>query len=184
MYIVPTIIWNLPLKTEPASGGVKCNCNCLACRVGNSLIRSDRSDQMTQWATVSDSLRSLRTNEQLWANRSGRSCQKSDCEQIAQVAHQKWAMWANRSSCSPKMSDHVRIAQIAHFFANNERFAQKTNERIPNPAGLLHKFLAHKTEKSCCKHSFRDRWVWVISRQCCRVGAKSEPVNEDGSGSV
>ena len=42
------------------------------------------------------------------------------------------------------MSDHERIAQIAHFFANNERFAQKTSERIPNPAGLLHKFLAHK----------------------------------------
>ena len=51
-----------------------------------------------KWATVSSSLRSLRTNEQLWANRSGRSCQKSDCEQIAQVAHQKWAMWANRKS--------------------------------------------------------------------------------------
>ena len=70
------------------------------------------------------------------------------------------------------MSDHERIAQIAHFFANNERFAQKTSERIPNPAGLLHKFLAHKTEKSCCKHSFRDRWVWVRSLGSV---AESEP---------
>ena len=40
---------------------------------------------------MSDSLRSLRTNEWLWANCSGRSCQKSDREQIAQVAHDKWA---------------------------------------------------------------------------------------------
>ena len=49
------------------------------------------------------------------------------CEQIAQVAQQKWAneqmarvFLANRS--------------FALFFAKNERFAQKTDERIPNPA--------------------------------------------------
>ena len=45
------------------------------------------------------------------------------------------------------MSDHERFAQVAHqkcatmseslirsFFAKIERFAQKTDERIPNPA--------------------------------------------------
>ena len=42
-----------------------------------------------KWVTVSDSLRSLRKNERLWANCSGCSCQKSDREQIAQVAHDK-----------------------------------------------------------------------------------------------
>ena len=49
---------------------------------------------------VSKSLRLLTKNER--------------CEQIAQVAHQKWAMWANCSGYSPKMSDLERIAQVAH----------------------------------------------------------------------
>ena len=40
---------------------------------------------------VSESLRSLTKNEQPWAIRSGRSEEMSNCEQIAQVAHQKWA---------------------------------------------------------------------------------------------
>ena len=39
------------------------------------------------------------------------------CEQISQVPHQKGAN-----------------EQIAHFFAKNERFAQKSDEQIPNPA--------------------------------------------------
>ena len=48
------------------------------------------------------------------------------CERIAQVAHKKGAneqiafFWANRSL-------------LSHFFTKNERFALKTNERIPNP---------------------------------------------------
>ena len=40
-----------------------------------------------KWKTVSNLLRSLKTNERLWANRSGCSRQMSDCERIAQVAH-------------------------------------------------------------------------------------------------
>ena len=40
---------------------------------------------------VSELLRSLRTYEWKWAIRSGHSEGMSDCEQIAQVAHQKWA---------------------------------------------------------------------------------------------
>ena len=62
------------------------------------------------------------------------------CERIAQVAHQKWAMWANRSGCSQKRSKWANCSffwanrsLLAHFFTKNERFALKTNERIPNP---------------------------------------------------
>ena len=48
---------------------------------------------------------------------------------------------SNRSGCSPKMSDHERISRFlerfAHFFTKNERFAQKTYERIPSPAFVL-----------------------------------------------
>ena len=89
---------------------------------------------------VSESLRSLSKNER--------------CEQSAQVPHQKWAMWAKCSGPSPKMSDHEWLAQVAHqkwanhlffwairsfahylliFFAKNQRFTQKTDERITNP---------------------------------------------------
>ena len=40
---------------------------------------------------VRESLRSLAKNERPWAIRSGHSEEMSDREQIAQVAHQKWA---------------------------------------------------------------------------------------------
>ena len=53
----------------------------------------DRIAQVTQrkWATVSESLRSLKTNERPWAICSGRSEEMSDRERIAQVAQDKWA---------------------------------------------------------------------------------------------
>ena len=62
-------------------------------RAGNSLIHSWLIPSFThfaqiKWATVSDSLKSLKTNEWPWANRSGCSRQMSDCERIA---HDKWA---------------------------------------------------------------------------------------------
>ena len=82
----------------------------------HSLIRSFHSNQMSdcewiaqvtqdKWATVSESLRLLMTNQGPWANRSGRS--------------PKMSLWANRT--------------FAHFFAKIERFAQNTDERIPSP---------------------------------------------------
>ena len=76
---------------------------------------------------VKDWLRSLRTNERLWANHSGHSSQKSDREQIAQVAHNKWAT----------VSDFLRLLmineQIASFFWANRWFALSLtkNERFP-----------------------------------------------------
>ena len=51
-------------------------------------IRSFAHFSQIKWATLSNSLRSLKTNEQLWASR---STQMSNCEQIAQVDHDKWA---------------------------------------------------------------------------------------------
>ena len=71
-------------------------------RPGNLLICSFRSNQMSdcvqfakiaqdKLATVSKSLRLIKTNERTWANRSGRSWQMSNHEWFAQVAHDKWA---------------------------------------------------------------------------------------------
>ena len=92
---------------------------------------------------VSKSLRALAKNER--------------CERIAQVAHQKWWVtmsdsptllrrnersWAIRSGRSPKMSEWVNHSffwanrSFAHFWAKNERFAQKSDERIPSPASF------------------------------------------------
>ena len=69
---------------------------------------------------------------------------------ICSFPHFWRAMWANRSGRSPKMSESLRsltknewlwanrlfLEGIAHsliFFAKNERFAQKTDKRIPSP---------------------------------------------------
>ena len=62
-------------------------------------------------------LKSLRTNEQMWAIRSGRSGQMSDCERIAQVAHEKWA----------NVSDSLR--------------SLRTNEWMSKSLGILSKSL-------------------------------------------
>ena len=59
--------------------------------IGSFAHRSFAHFAQINWGTVSDSLRSLKTNELLWANRSGRSRQMSNAERIVQVAHDKWA---------------------------------------------------------------------------------------------
>ena len=82
---------------------------------------------------VSESLRSLIKNEQPLAIRSGRSEEMSNCEQITQVAHQKWANdW------------------IAHFFeriAHSLFFGQKTSDLLVNQ---MSEFPAlEKTQENC-----------------------------------
>ena len=104
-------------------------------RAGNSLIHSSLIRSIAQiaqikWATVSDSLRSLRTNERLWANRSCRSWQKSNHERIAQVAYDKRVT----------VSDSLRLLMIKEqmseslvFFLTNSSFAlllTKKNESL------------------------------------------------------
>ena len=86
-----------------------------------SLTKNERCEQIAQdthqkWATMSDSLTSLRGNERSWANCSGYSPKMS-----------KWMkrsfFWANHS--------------FAHFWAENKRFTQKTDEQIPSPGWYL-----------------------------------------------
>ena len=50
----------------------------------------------------------------------------SDHERIAQVAHQKWA--------NERVVNFLCESLICSFFRKNERFAQKTDEWISNPA--------------------------------------------------
>ena len=77
----------------------------------------------------SESLRSLTKNERPWGICSHRSEEISDREQIAQIAHQKWANeWIARF-----------FEQIAHALIFGQKtsdywLAWKTDERIPSPA--------------------------------------------------
>ena len=66
---------------------------------------------------VSESLRLHTKNERPWAICSGHSEEMSDCERIAQVAHQKLLI-------------HL-------FLGKNERFTQKKDERIPSPDSVV-----------------------------------------------
>ena len=110
---------------------------CCWSRAGNSLIRSSLicsfcSNQMSycerfaqiaqdKWATVSESLRLLKTNERLWVNHSGRSWQMSDRERFAQVAHDKWA---NERFAQKNLKSYFLVCFIKVFFISKyEQFA-------------------------------------------------------------
>ena len=90
----------------------------------------------------SHSLRSLKSNERLWAIHSG---QMSNCERIAQIAHVKRAIC---SGCSWKMSDSLKIfwtkiVFFVHFLyvkKKPERFAHSLffNERCEQIAQVAH----------------------------------------------
>ena len=72
------------------------------------------------------------------------------CEWIAHFAHIKWAMWANRSFRSPKSKWVNRSffwanRSFANFWTKKERFAWKSNERIPSPGKAVVLFLYKST---------------------------------------
>ena len=101
------------------------------------------------------------------------------CEQIAQVAQQKWAIWGNHSGPSPKTSDYERFAQVHHqkwancsffwanwsfthyslIFSQKEWLAQKTDERIPHAVLLTPKPTFGETFMNNLKKLFRQKWV-------------------------
>ena len=86
------------------------------------------------WATVSESLRSLKTNEWPWGIRSG--CLSNSLTSLRGNEQ----LWANCSGCSPKMSEWVNRSfflvncSFANFWPKNEWFTRKTDERILSPA--------------------------------------------------
>ena len=97
----------------------------------SSLIRS--------FAHLFKSLKSLRTNEQMWAICSGRSGQMSDCEQIAQVVHEKWA----------------NVSDLLRLLTTNEWFAQKKSKKIV----FFVRFIQLFEVKKSFAHSFWAKWV-------------------------
>ena len=75
-----------------------------------------------KWATVSDSLRLLRISERLWANRSGRSCQKSDSLRLPILNEQmsKSLIFSERIAHllfrSQKTSDSLKKIWLKSYF--------------------------------------------------------------------
>ena len=86
------------------------------------LIRSFAQIAQNKWATLSDLLRTLKTNEQLWANRSGRSWNMSDHEWFAQVTQMKWAIL---SESLRLLTKNERFPQVTQHKRANERIVQK-----------------------------------------------------------
>ena len=87
-----------------------------------------------KWATMSDSLRSLRGNER--------------CERITHFAHQKWANeWIAHF--------FGRIAYSLIFW-KNEQFARKSNEQIPSPGRSQRKSV--RPQENCT--NFGSYWTW------------------------
>ena len=91
------VIANLHLGLHMSTHYPVCS---LASRAGNSLLCSSLICSFAhfaqiKWATVSDSLRSLKTNKRPWANYSGCSEERSHRERISQVAWDKWATISN-----------------------------------------------------------------------------------------
>ena len=71
----------------------------------------------------------------MWANRLGCSPKISEGEQFTQVTHQKWARESNSLRSLTINERGWANRSFAHFFLKkNKRFAQKTDEQIPNPA--------------------------------------------------
>ena len=69
------------------------------------------------------------------------------CEQIAQVAHQKWAMWANRSGLSPKMKNE-RMSELRIFLSE----LLIRSFFLPKASSSLRKPMSEFPALVICKH--------------------------------
>ena len=176
-------------------------------RDGNSLIRSSfipsfRSNQMSdskqfaqidqdKWANVSKSLKSLKGNEQSWANHSGRSRQKSDHEWFAKLTQRNLAdeRFAQKVLTKKilkmlfyyvllkvfyiknfkKMSESLIFAHLPQFCEWIAHFAQN-NERCEQMAHFAHQKWATMSDSlrslrgnEWCKQIAHQKWAneWI-----------------------
>ena len=130
--------------------------NSLIC---SSLICSSRSNQLSdfeqfaqiakdKWATVSESLRSHKTNEQfaqqIWLKKSKifffsmfymRFLYKKMSDSlVSDVSKSLWSLTKNERTGAIRSGRSVEMSnceQIAHFWAKNKQFARKTVEPSP-----------------------------------------------------
>ena len=148
-----------------------------------SLICSFVQIAQIKWATVSNSLRLLRTNEHLWANRSGCSSQKSDCERIAQIAHDKWATVNNlhrllmineQMSISLIFLSESLVRSFALSLTKNERFAQTNLTKMAFFGKFFVSFFLYKKDQfshSLFLMSNESESLWLLTKneRCERI---------------
>ena len=133
--------------------------------IRSSLIHSFTKIAQHKWANVSNSLRSLRSTERLWANCSSRSWQMSKYEWFPQVTQDKWA--------------NERIARLfwaSHSFSLSLRKNEWFNKKIKNIVFFVHflqlfwNFLKKKKIRSFLLSKVREllrslrtnEWPWAI----------------------
>ena len=98
--------------------------------LAHSLIRSFAQIAQIKWVTVSHLLRLLRTNEWLYVNRSGRSCQKSDSVRLLMINERISKLFvfteqiANSLFCLQKNKRFApnfltKIIFLVHFFCTS-----------------------------------------------------------------
>ena len=107
-----------------------------------------RTEQLC-WTAEIDLLRSLRTNEWLWASRSG-CTPKMKMWAIYSGRSPKRELWLNHSGCSPKMSE----------------WAPKTDEGIPHPGFSGQLNFSYNHFNSIATERELKKLCTAASRQC------------------
>ena len=94
------------------------------------VLRVIRSSPLFYWA--------------MWANCLGCPPKMNDVSKLLRSLTKNERPWVICPGCSPKMSESLFFLanhSFAHFFAKNKQFAQRTDERIPNPEKNKIKFI-------------------------------------------
>ena len=131
--------------------------------------RSGRSPKMSD---VSESLRSLTKNEQPWAICSGSSEEMSDCERVAQVAHQKWAIkwiaqfWAKNKIHSENRWANSKPWSLIQCFGSGffldlywNFFPESRSGLAKNPDPIQKIRICKKTSKNCVSRNLCSSYL-------------------------
>ena len=119
--------------------------------IAHLLICSFAQIAQDKWVNVSNLFRSLRTNERLWVNCSGRAWQISKFERFAQVTQDKWAN-----------------EQIAGFFWANCSFFSFVYTKLA--------IRSKKFEKSYVLYDFTVFWSWKKKKKIRSFFLSSEQI--------
>ena len=136
----------------------------------SSLIHSFTHFAQIKWATVSDLLRLLKKNERPWVNRSGGSEEMSDvsdslrslrgneqCEWIAHFAHQKWA----NERFDPKI--WLKRSKILFYYVLFKVFYKKNFEKMSESLIFAH-FLFFGEWCEWIAHFAQIKWAMWVNR--------------------
>ena len=114
------VFFNIYMKTDPPRPHVQSN------------LPKEYNWCFSQGWEFTHSLKFLRTNEQMWAIRWGRTGQMSDSERITEVFHDKWANVSDSLRLlrtNERMSKwHSFFEQITHFLFCSQKMSNLLNK--------------------------------------------------------